>query len=80
MTEDKIFDEFNQWIKDLTDDLIRDTDDPYSDSVDTALTKVISARRSYKWKKANDQRIADFKKQNPNEDPGNAKVEISSEY
>ncbi|KXI20062.1 hypothetical protein HMPREF3209_00907 [Lactobacillus crispatus] len=87
MTEDKIFDEFNQLIKDLTDDLIRDTDDPYSDtddpysdSVDTALTKVISARRSYKWKKANDQRIADFKKQNPNEDPGNAKVEISSEY
>ena len=73
MTEDKIFDEFNQLIKDLTDDLIRD-------SVDTALTKVISARRSYKWKKANDQRIADFKKQNPNEDPGNAKVEISSEY
>lgn len=51
MTEDKIFDEFNQLIKDLTDDLIRDTDDPYSDSVDTALTKVISARRSYKWKK-----------------------------
>lgn len=48
MTEDKIFDEFNQLIKDLTDDLIRDTDDPYSDSVDTALTKVISARRSYK--------------------------------
>lgn len=80
MTEDKIFDEFNQLIKDLTDDLIRDTDDPYSDSVDIALTKVISARRSYKWKKANDQRIADFKKQNPNEDPGNAKVEISSEY
>lgn len=80
MTEDKIFDEFNQLIKDLTDDLIRDTDDPYSGSVDTALTKVISARRSYKWKKANDQRIADFKKQNPNEDPGNAKVEISSEY
>ena len=37
MTEDKIFDEFNQLIKDLTDDLIRDTDDPYSDSVDTCL-------------------------------------------
>lgn len=81
--KDKILEEFDDLIKDLVSELIKEKNESsefYSDSIDKALTKAVSARRSYAYKKANDQRIADLKKQNPDKNPGNAMVETSSEY
>ncbi|RVU77442.1 hypothetical protein [Lactobacillus xujianguonis] len=77
--KDKILDEFNNLIKDLTNELLTNDIDPYGNSVDTALAQVVHARRSYQFKKANDQRVADFKRENPNEDPKSAVIEGSSE-